>query len=49
MFEDTATLDPFAKGLGVFDMTEMRWKDSYDANALAYRTPEAVKGWYARK
>ena len=31
----------------MFDMTDMVWKDSYDANASDYRSPEVVKDWYA--
>lgn len=39
--------DVWTQGIGVFDMTTMQWKDSYDANAQPYVTPEAVKSWYA--
>jgi Kelch motif len=39
--------DPWTQGIGVFDMTLMEWKDRYDANAESYRTPEALKSWYA--
>ncbi|KAH8752940.1 hypothetical protein BGZ57DRAFT_912299 [Hyaloscypha finlandica] len=39
--------DTFSQGLGIFDMTDMVWKDSYDANASDYRSPEVVKDWYA--
>ena len=32
--------DPWDQGLGVFDMSAMEWKDSYDPNAAAYTSPE---------
>lgn len=38
--------DPWAQGLGVFDMTGLRWTDGYNNNAGAYDTPEAVKQFY---
>ncbi|KAL9602700.1 MAG: hypothetical protein Q9219_001690 [cf. Caloplaca sp. 3 TL-2023] len=41
------TKDPATHGLQIFDMTEMRWSDSYDANAVSYTTPQVVKDWYA--
>ncbi|KAI8159652.1 putative transporter [Colletotrichum sp. SAR 10_65] len=31
---------------GVFDMTEMRWKDGYEADGAAYEPSEMVKQWY---
>jgi len=39
--------DPAPQGLLIFDMTAMQWKDSYDANAAAYESPEVIKGWYS--
>ena len=38
--------DPAPQGLVLFDMTEMRWKGSYDANAEAYERSTAIKNWY---
>ncbi|KAE9577418.1 hypothetical protein CGMCC3_g6564 [Colletotrichum fructicola] len=38
--------DPWPYGLGVFDLTEMRWKDGYSADEAAYESPEIVKQWY---
>lgn len=35
--------DPWPQGLGIFDLTEMQWKDSYDAKAERYETPKVVK------
>lgn len=37
--------DPFTLGLGIFDMTEMTWSDSYNASAAAYRTPDVIKSY----
>lgn len=38
--------DPFPQGLGIFDLTELKWKDQYDAGAANYQSPDAVKAWY---
>ncbi|KAF3811302.1 hypothetical protein GCG54_00001618 [Colletotrichum gloeosporioides] len=38
--------DPWPNGLGVFDMTEMRWKDGYEADDAAYEPSKIVKQWY---
>ncbi|KAK2602436.1 hypothetical protein N8I77_008966 [Diaporthe amygdali] len=38
--------DPWAQGLGVFDMTDLRWTDRYAHDAAAYDTPEVVKQFY---
>ncbi|EXJ93853.1 hypothetical protein A1O1_02246 [Capronia coronata CBS 617.96] len=39
--------DPWASGIGVFDMTEFAWADHYDAAAEAYESPDVVKEYYA--
>lgn len=39
--------DPAAQGLQLFDMTELKWKDSYDANAAAYQRAPDIEAWYA--
>lgn len=39
--------DPWTQSIGVFDMTEMRWADGYNATAEDYVTPDVVKAWYA--
>ncbi|KAG8531938.1 uncharacterized protein KY384_003574 [Bacidia gigantensis] len=44
----TGIQDPWEKGIGVFDLTAMEWKDGYDANAARYVTPHAVKDYYQR-
>ncbi|KAL2290544.1 hypothetical protein FJTKL_15608 [Diaporthe vaccinii] len=38
--------DPWTQGLGVFDMTALRWTDGYANDAEAYDTPEVVKQFY---
>ena len=35
--------DPWNQGLGVFDLTDLTWKDSYDPSADTYQTPNIVK------
>lgn len=38
--------DPWTQGLNVFDLTEMKWMERYDADAEDYVTPAVVKSWY---
>ncbi|KAI9871906.1 MAG: hypothetical protein M1830_002315 [Pleopsidium flavum] len=38
--------DPFAQGLGVFNMTSMMWQDRYDGAANSYRSSNQIKQWY---
>ena len=40
------SLDTWQHGLGIFDMVDLKWKESYDANAPAYVTPKVVGAWY---
>lgn len=40
--------DIWPLGLGVFDLSEMVFKDRYDADASVYTSPEVVKRWYAK-
>ncbi|KAL9034613.1 MAG: hypothetical protein Q9214_006967 [Letrouitia sp. 1 TL-2023] len=40
--------DPWEKAIGVFDLTAMEWKDSYDPRAPSYVTPDAVKDYYRK-
>ena len=42
-----ADQDPAPQGLLLFDMTDMKWKDSYDANAAAYQRATDLKTWYS--
>ena len=37
--------DAFAQGLGIFDLSDLEWKSSYDANADTYRTPQMIKDY----
>ena len=41
-----AQADPWAGGLGVFDMTALEWVDHYDAAAAKYVSPDIVKSYY---
>lgn len=38
--------DKAPQGLLVFDMTNMKWNDFYDASLPAYEAPGAIKQWY---
>ncbi|CAO1600725.1 hypothetical protein XANCAGTX0491_004407 [Xanthoria calcicola] len=44
MFNST---DPFAQGLGIFNMTSLAWEDHYTANAPAYVQSEPIRSFYA--
>ena len=44
-----AEQDPWASGLGVFDMTAFEWADHYDAAGQAYQSPDVVKQYYANE
>ena len=35
-------------GIGIFDLSEMRWKDSYDSDAAAYEAHEDIRDWYSK-
>lgn len=39
--------DPFPNGIGIFDLSELEWKDSYDADAAEYQTHESIMSWYS--
>ena len=45
---DQCAPDPWAQGLGIFDLTEMQWKASYNATAEPYVTPDVVKTYYSK-
>lgn len=38
--------DPHPQGIGIYDLSEWRWKDRYDADADAYVTHADVASWY---
>ncbi|KAK8135305.1 hypothetical protein PG984_003245 [Apiospora sp. TS-2023a] len=40
--------DPWKQGLGIFDLTDMAWKNQYNAGADPYDTPGMVRDWYAQ-
>lgn len=40
------TTDPWPQGLGIFDMHDLAWKPSYDAEALTYKAPGMIREWY---
>ena len=39
--------DPWAHGLGLFDMSALSWTTSYNASAKDYEQPAMVKQYYA--
>ncbi|TDZ39912.1 Glycosyltransferase sdnJ [Colletotrichum trifolii] len=40
--------DMWPQGLGLFDMTEWYWKDTYDAEAKDYETSKTIQEWYEK-
>lgn len=45
---DRTAGDDWPLGLGVFDLSEMVFKNRYDADASVYTSPQEVKKWYAK-
>lgn len=45
-FTAPTTADPWTYGIGVLDMTELKWTDSYDPDAPDYESPTVVNDWY---
>ncbi|TLD17207.1 uncharacterized protein PgNI_02255 [Pyricularia grisea] len=43
---NTTISDPWKNGLKVFDMTTLKWSNTYDPDAPAYETPAEIKSWY---
>ena len=43
---DSGLPDPLPQGIGVFDLTDMVRKNTYDPNAAPYITPDIVKNQY---
>ncbi|EJT77425.1 hypothetical protein GGTG_07337 [Gaeumannomyces tritici R3-111a-1] len=39
--------DPWRGGMKILDMTELVWRDDYDASAPVYRQPGVAKEWYS--
>ncbi|KAL8903295.1 MAG: hypothetical protein Q9171_007448 [Xanthocarpia ochracea] len=44
-----SSVDPFVQGLGIFDMTSLKWADRYRANAPPYEQSDRVKAFYRDK
>jgi hypothetical protein len=42
------TTDSWTQGLKTFDLTDMEWKDSFDAGAAAYKTLKQIKDYIER-
>ena len=38
--------DNFTQGLGIFNMVDLKWTASYDANAARYVSPGIIQRWY---
>jgi len=41
--------DPWTRGLGIFDMTALKWANTYNANAENYEQPAMVKKYYTNQ
>jgi len=44
--DNTTAADAWPLGLGIFDLSDMVFKDHYDAGALPYTSPNVVKRWH---
>ena len=40
------TVDPWPRGVGIYDLSDMEWKSAYDPYAKPYVTPQIVKSHY---
>ncbi|MCJ1349100.1 hypothetical protein MMC31_007336 [Peltigera leucophlebia] len=45
----TEPRDPWAEGIGIFDMTTLTFKDSYEHKAKPYEAPEVIQSFYSDK
>lgn len=43
-----STADPRKQGLGIFNLTSLTWKDSFDPNAPPYVQSDPIKQYYAQ-
>lgn len=43
------TPDPFTQGLGIFDLSTLSWKDSYEANQGKYSVAPEIQAYYNAK
>ncbi|MCJ1344868.1 hypothetical protein MMC31_003073 [Peltigera leucophlebia] len=50
-FADSGTepRDPWAEGIGIFDMTTLKFKDTYESKAKPYEPPGVIKSFYGDK
>ncbi|PGH04545.1 hypothetical protein AJ79_07071 [Helicocarpus griseus UAMH5409] len=46
---DAVQKDPWANGLGLFDLTDLKWKNRYDSEGAPYQRSQFVKGYYFSK
>lgn len=42
-----AAVEPWPNGLGIFDMSNFTWADSYDPQAAPYEQPAVVRNYYS--
>lgn len=40
--------DPWPQGVGVFDLTDMRWRGDFAPDAGDYDSPAVVQEWYKK-
>ena len=40
--------DPWTNGINIFDLSAMRWKNSYEPKNGLYESPSVVKDWYTQ-
>ncbi|KAI0477950.1 hypothetical protein F4859DRAFT_42674 [Xylaria cf. heliscus] len=45
-FTAPTTADPWPYGIGILDLTQLTWTNSYNPDAPAYDSPTVVKEWY---
>jgi hypothetical protein len=36
-------VDKFPQGLGIYDLTQLQWTDSYNSESAPYKTPKLIK------
>lgn len=41
-----AIKDPYPRGIAIFDVNQLEWKDHYDAGADEYQAHEKIRSWY---
>ncbi len=39
--------DPWPNGMGILDMTELKWTTEYKPDAAKYEQPRLIQDWYA--